>query len=247
MGGGGGGRAKLADLESAHLLSIVSTHGLPPSASDSFFDNDSPAVQPITPLHFSLGFFVSSPSTKSLRYLFLTMRRPPPTLVIIPMNRAQPRVLFSPSSVMRPSPSTCYAGLGHGLPSHMRTTSPRAASGSTVSSVRLSYLVPSLSYFPSAARDRLSSLIRSPPIGVLSRICTALALRVRALEGAQGLKRAWGAACARFVGSKYIFRKAGAGELNFRNLHMERQVAEVHVGVVTVIDPEKNKQQIKSV
>ncbi|KAJ7676379.1 hypothetical protein B0H17DRAFT_1207360 [Mycena rosella] len=167
---------------------VASTQGLPPSASDWFFNDDSPAVQPITPLHVGLGVGLFVPQHQ-IAALFMPPRHTPPL-----------------------AHARRYAGLGYGLPSHMRITSPRNASGSTMSSVRLSDPVPSL--FPSAARDRLSSLTRSPRIGpsapttgVLSRLRTTLALRARPLEGAQGPRRTWRAALERFTGSKTYFER----------------------------------------
>ncbi|KAJ7128698.1 hypothetical protein C8R44DRAFT_733023 [Mycena epipterygia] len=175
--------------------SVASTQaiykGLPPSPSDCFFD-DTSFVHTSTPARIGLGLLVPSTTTNELRLLSpLSFRSASPTPgVEAPNDTISSRLLLSPPAMIRtyrPQPVTSsrteyvssaeqpasegsdrasqYAGLGHGLPSHMNTMATSFASGFTISSARsISHLlgiVPSSSY-SYALLQGMPSLARCP-------------------------------------------------------------------------------------
>ncbi|KAJ7772181.1 hypothetical protein B0H16DRAFT_1768729 [Mycena metata] len=157
--------------------------GLPPSPSDTFF----------TPQTIGLGLVVRSPSTNKLVFISpLDLRRPSPTHGVPFHHLPSDRILLSSTLMVRAtggvtippaqlnpkrqSPASRYAGLGHGLPSHMRgsalaqSLSNRFASGLTITSLRsisaLFDIIPSGSH-SRALLNAMPALARCPRSGVL--------------------------------------------------------------------------------
>ncbi|KAJ6546205.1 hypothetical protein DFH09DRAFT_1281948 [Mycena vulgaris] len=238
----GSGFTRTAPSQRDRADRLASTQGLPPSVSDSYFDDVSP-FDASPPVRMGLGLLIPTGSTNELRPLCpLASRQTSPTRGFgfdTPMNCLSPELL-SPSPVVRTGSSAGYAGLGHGLPSHMSPTSPRLASGFTITSPRsISQLygtVPSPGSIPYGLLSRMSSLTRASQIEqqakFLSRLKASPSLRPRPVVQGRGtriLKRAW-VTLVRLVSSKYRGRKAIPGTVVV-NPRLQRRSTSVVVSV----------------
>ncbi|KAJ7759563.1 hypothetical protein B0H16DRAFT_1720354 [Mycena metata] len=167
--------------------------GFPPSPSDCFF-NDASLVEVSTPAHIGLGIlFPSSSSNDSHLASPLAARRtaPIPGLDGLPEDILASRLLLSPIAGPSRSPpatppryatayvsaqnaastahtaasSSRYAGLGHGLPSHLNTSTTAHNSRTTSRSITLA-TVRRISQFVGVGID----LFASYPTAILPRV-----------------------------------------------------------------------------
>ncbi|KAJ7641091.1 hypothetical protein FB45DRAFT_899419 [Roridomyces roridus] len=226
---GGGNQSRGVSVDSVSIGAMY--EGLPVSPSESCFSNSNVSHVQMSPAPLAgLGLLLPVPGTNELRCLSSLLQRSISPIRILETVEVPPLAEPLPGSACR---YTRYAGLGHGLPSHMRrrhrqrTHTASSSNNRVTSSVRTITQVFSGSY----AYTLGPALTRCPPrVRAAPRIGMSVtwARHHRKRRGYGGidetimsLKRGW-AAISRRVHVKT--RTGGGGEEQVRSRFVEVEI-----------------------
>ncbi|KAJ7641095.1 hypothetical protein FB45DRAFT_1053702 [Roridomyces roridus] len=211
---GGGNQSRGVSVDSVSIRAIY--EGLPVSPSDSCFSNSNVSHVQMSPTPLAgLGLLLPVPGTTELRCLSLLQRSISP-IRLLESVEVPPLAEPLPGSASR---YTRYAGLGHGLPSHMRRRHRQhtASNNRIASSVRTITQVfsGSYAYTLGPALTRCPPRVRATPHIGMSVTWARHHRKGRGYAGIDetitSLKRSW-AAISRRVVRRVKSRNGGGGE-----------------------------------